>query len=402
MQSIKTTIIVMKYTLRPYQQEASDRAVSFFKERRNYNAVEMLATAAGKSLIIADIASRLEAPVLIFQPSKEILQQNYDKFLSYGYDNASVYSASMGSKEVSDVTFATIGSVKNHPELFTAFKYVIVDECHLVNPTTGMYKTFLEGLQCKVLGLTATPYRLRSYQGFGCMLKFITRSRPRVFSELIYYVQTCDLMDAGYLTKPNYYSVPPPSWNEGNLQLNTSGQDYTDQSVKEEYERVDYYKWLVGIVRRLLKPKSGISRKGILVFTRFIEEAERLTREIPGCAIVTGETPKKEREELLERFKSGEIQVISNVGVLTTGFDYPELDTVVMARPTRSLAQYYQIIGRVLRLRKDGKPKDAWFVDICKNYERFGKVEDMKLVDENGRGKWVIESNGRKLTNVFY
>lgn len=392
----------MTFTLRPYQQEASDRAVAFFRDKRNYNAVEMLATASGKSLIIADIAAKLKEPVLIFQPSKEILQQNFEKYLSYGHNNASVYSASMNSKEVSEVTFATIGSVKNHPELFSSFKHVIVDECHLMNPSMGMYKTFLEGLQCKVLGLTATPYRLQSYQGYGCILKFITRSRPRIFSELIYYVQTCDLMNAGFLTRPNYFSVPPPTWNEGRLQLNSTGQDYTDQSVKDEYERADYYKWLVSIVRRLLNPKSGVPRKGILVFTRFIEEAERLTHEIPGCAIVTGETPKADRDELLRRFKEGDIKVIANVGVLTTGFDYSELDTVVMARPTRSLAQYYQIIGRVLRLRKDGKPKDAWFVDICKNYERFGKVEDMKLFDENGRGKWAIWSNGRKLTNVFF
>lgn len=391
------------YKLRPYQQEASDRAVEFFLDTKaKYNAVEMLSTGSGKSILVADIAARLDAPVLIFQPSKEILEQNYAKYLSYGYNNAAIYSASMGQKEVGEVTFATIGSVKNHPELFSEFKYIIIDECHLLNPKQGMYKTFLDGLQCKVLGLTATPYRLQSYRNYGSIMKFITRSNPKIFSKLIYYVQTCDLMDEGYLAKPNYYSVPPPKWEEGNLKLNSTGLDYTDKSVKQEYERTDYYSWLVSIVKRLLHPKSGVPRKGILVFTRFIDEAERLTREIPNCAIVTGKTSKKERESLLERFKRGEVKVIANVGVLTTGFDYPELDTVVMARPTRSMAQYNQICGRLLRLRPDGKPKEAWYVDICKNYERFGKVEDMKLHDESGNGKWSIWSNGRKLTNVFY
>ena len=92
-----------------------------------------------------------------------------------------------------------------------------------------------------------------------------------------------------------------------------------------------------------MNPKAGGKRKGILVFTRFLKEAERLTMSIPGCAIVSGDTPKKEREHILEAFKAGEIPVVANVGVLTTGFDYPELDTVVMARPTMSLAMWYQI-----------------------------------------------------------
>ena len=95
-----------------------------------------------------------------------------------------------------------------------------------------------------------------------------------------------------------------------------------------------------------MNPKAGGKRKGILVFTRFLKEAERLTMSIPGCVIVSGDTPKKERERILEMFKTGEIPVVANVGVLTTGFDYPELDTVVMARPTMSLAMYYQIVGR--------------------------------------------------------
>lgn len=393
----------MEYTLRPYQKEASDKAVAFFLDKKTKsNALEMLSTAAGKSVIIADIASRLDAPVLIFSPSKEILEQNYFKYLSYGFDNASIYSACLNSKEIGQVTFATIGSVKSHPELFLRFKYILVDECHLCDPKQGMYKNFFDSLKCKILGLTATPYRLQSYRNYGSILKFLTRSNPKIFSNLIYYVQTCDLMDEGYLTKPKYFSVPPPSWKEGNLRLNTTGRDYTDESVKNEYARVDYYAWLVSVVKRLLSPKSGVPRNGILVFTRFVEEAERLTQEIPNCAIVTGETPKKEREEFIARFKCGEIKVLANVGIFTTGFDYPELDTVVMARPTRSMAQYYQILGRVLRLRPDKRPKDAWYVDICKNYERFGKVEDMKLYDENGNGKWVIKSNGRKLTNVIY
>lgn len=389
----------MSYVLRDYQQRASDAAVRFFRDTRSKkNAIMVLPTGAGKSLVISDIASRLEGHTLVFQPSKEILEQNYRKLCSYGVLDCSIYSASFGRKEVNRITFATIGSVKNHPELFLHFRNIIIDECHLVNPKEGMYKDFLSMLRCKVLGLTATPYRLSSSRDFGSMLKFITRTRPCVFSEVIYQVQISTLLNMGYLSKMNYYPMNPVGWNEHNLKVNTTGADYTDRSVIREYERIDFYGFLVSIVRRLMNPKVGGKRKGILVFTRFLKEAERLTMSIPGTAIVSGETPKKERERILEAFKAGEIPVVANVGVLTTGFDYPELDTIVMARPTMSLALWYQIVGRAIRPHPD--KECGWVVDLCGNIKRFGEVKDLRLVD-TGRGKWAVYSRGKQLTNVY-
>ena len=392
-------LIIMAIILRDYQKAASDKAVAFFKDKnKKSNGVMVLPTGAGKSIVIADIAHRLNDYVLIFCPSREILEQNFKKLCSYGILDCSIYSASFNSKEISRITFATIGSVKSHPELFAHFKNIIVDECHLVNPIEGLYKDFFDAVKCKVLGLTATPYRLSSSRDFGSMLKFITRTKPHVFSEVIYHVQVSTLLDMGYLSKVNYYPMNPTGWNELNLKINTTGADYTDKSVQKEYERIDFYSYIVHIVQRLMNPKAGGKRKGILVFTRFLKEAERLTMSIPGCAIVSGDTPKKERERILESFKTGEIPVVANVGVLTTGFDYPELDTVVMARPTMSLAMYYQIVGRCIRPYKG---KTAWFVDLCGNINRFGEVSDLHLKD-TGNGKWAVFSKGRQLTNVRF
>ena len=387
------------YKLRNYQQQASDAAVRYFTDKSRYNALMVLPTGSGKSLVIADIASRLPGHTLVFQPSKEILEQNYRKLCSYGVLDCAVYSASMGQKDINRITFATIGSAANHPELFTHFQHIIIDECHLVNPKQGMYRDFLSQLRCKVLGLTATPYRLSSSQEFGCMLKFITRTRPCIFSRLIYQVQVSTLLDLGYLARLNYYAMNPLGWDERNLRVNTTGGDYTDKSVVREYERIDFYGYLVSIIERLMRPKSGIRRKGILVFTRFLKEAEQLTRSIPGCAIVSGETPKAERERILEAFKRGDIKVVANVGVLTTGFDYPELDTVVMARPTMSLALWYQIVGRCIR--PHASKECGWVVDLCGNVKRFGEVKDLVLRD-TGREKWALFSGQRQLTNVYF
>lgn len=390
----------MTFKLRDYQQQASDKAVVFFNDKlKKTNAIMVLPTGSGKSLIIADIANRLDGHTLVFQPSKEILEQNFKKLCSYGVLDCSIYSASFNSKEISRITFATIGSVKGHPELFAHFKNVIIDECHLVNPKEGMYKDFLSILNCKVLGLTATPYRLSSSQDFGSMLKFITRTKPHIFYDVIYHVQVSTLLDMGFLSKLNYYPMNPVGWNELNLKVNTTGADYTDKSVQREYERIDFYGFLVHVVQRLMNPKEGGKRKGILVFTRFLKEAEQLTYSIPGCAIVSGDTPKATREQILRLFKSGEIPVVANVGVLTTGFDYPELDTIVMARPTMSLAMYYQIVGRAIRPHPS--KESGWIVDLCGNIKRFGEVSDLRLVD-GGNGKWAVFSKGRQLTNVRF
>lgn len=396
------------YKLRDYQQKASDAAVTFFNNKaKKTNAIMVLPTGSGKSLIIADIAARLDGHTLVFQPSKEILEQNFKKLCSYGILDCSIYSASFNSKQINRITFATIGSVRNHPELFTHFKNIIVDECHLVNPKEGMYKDFFEAVKCKILGLTATPYRLSSSRDFGSMLKFITRTKPHVFGEVIYHVQVSTLLDMGYLAKLNYYPMDKElekynggEFKECNLKRNSTGADYTDDSVKEEYERIDFYGFLVFIIQRLLNnQKTGIKRKGILVFTRFLKEAERLTWSIPGCAIVSGDTPKGERERILEAFKAGEVSVVANVGVLVCGFDYPELDTIVLARPTMSLALYYQIVGRAIRPHKN--KETAWIVDLCGNIKRFGKVEDLKLTD-GGNNKWAIWTKDRQLTNVYF
>lgn len=385
----------MIYKLRDYQQQASDKAVSFFQSNTKKNAIMVLPTGSGKSLIIADIANRLTGYTLVFQPSKEILEQNYKKLCSYDVFDCSIYSASFNSKQISRITFATIGSVRNHPELFNHFQNIIIDEAHLVNPKQGMYKTFFQHLNCKILGLTATPYRLASNNS-GSMLRFITRTRPKIFSDVIYQVQIKTLLNQGFLAELQYFQLDV--MDERNLKLNSTGADYTDKSVVQEYERIDFYSFLVSTIQRLLNPHSGRKPNGILVFTRFIKEAERLTYSIPNCAIVSGDTPKKIREDILERFKSGEIKVVANVGVLTTGFDYPELDTIVLARPTMSLALYYQMVGRAIR---PSKGKDGWIVDLCGTYKRFGKVEDLVLKEPKA-GQWQVESNGKQLTNIYY
>jgi len=382
------------YTPYPYQKEAIERAVRFLSGPSKHNAIEVLPTGSGKSLVIAGIAKELEGKTIVFQPTKEILEQNLNKIYSYGV-NATVYSASLNKKELSDLTYATIGSVKNLADTFNDFgiKNIIVDECHYVNPKKGMYKELFEQMKgVKILGLTATPYRLTNDGWGGSILKFITRTRPRVFQKVLYYVQNGDLFRDGYLCPLKYYQFG--DFNRSKLKFNSTGSDYSDDSVQQYFDFISFESEIVHCVKRLIKA----GRNGVLIFTPYIKESEYVVSNVPGAQIVTGETPNNDRAEIITAFRKGQIPAICNVGVLTHGFDYPELDTVVIARPTASLSLYYQMVGRAVR--RHPNKKEAWIIDMCKNTELFGRVEDLRLKDE-GNGKWVIHNGKRQLTNKY-
>lgn len=387
------------YNLRYYQKEASDAAVKLFNGKTDKNGLIIIPTGGGKSLILADIASRLEGPLLVFQPSKEILQQNFAKLQSYGIIDCGCYSASVGRKDINRITFATIGSVMNNMRDFDCFKNIIVDEAHYVNSKAGQYKKFIEAKNRQVVGLTATPYRLDKCAG-GSMLKFLTRTRPRIFSKVIYCCQIGELLSKGFLANLSYYDIT--SIDLRRVRSNSTGADYDEKSLIAEYERSGFYDKLSNTVVKVMQPKSGIPRKGILVFTAFRKESESLVSKLQSlgikAAIVTCDTPKREREDILQRFKKGEIKVVSNCGTLTTGFDYPELDTVILARPTKSLALFYQMVGRAIR---PSEGKIGWVVDMAGNYSRFGNVADLYIARPPGTTRWDVYSRGRQLTSII-
>lgn len=382
-----------KFTLRPYQQEAVDKGLGFLKnENSKGHEFQILPTGSGKSLVIANIAKELAGNVLILQPSKEILEQNHKKLQSYGY-NAAIYSASMNSKRVDHMTFATIGSIIRKTHLFKNFKYLLIDECHGVNAKAGdsMYNQFIQKVEgIKLLGFTATPYRLVSSRDYGSSLNFLNRTRPRIFTNVNYYIQNNVLFDAGYLAKLEYYSFNVIDRNM--LPLNSNGTEFNDKALKAYYRKINLPQVTGYWANRLLD-----KRKNLLVFCSLIEEAQEVARAVPGAVVVTGDTEPSTRASILARFKSGFIKCVINVGVLTTGFDYPELETVLIARSTMSLALYYQIVGRAMRIHP--QKESAYIVDLGGNINFFGKVETMKVC-QTATGLYYISNNGRQLTNI--
>jgi DNA repair protein RadD len=384
----------MNYILRPYQEEAVKAGIDFFNSSSKKNSIIVIPTGGGKSICIASIAKSLNGKVIIFQPSIELLNQNYDKYLSYG-EEAEIYSASAGRKQISNIVFATIGSVINKPELFNEFSYCIVDEAHLISPDENtMYKKFFNSLTLKILGLTATPVRNKRYNFPVPHVKanMLNRMRPRFFTDYLHITQIQELKKNGWFADIDYYNF---DFNESILQINSSGGDFTEHSIDLALKENSVLK---NVHKEYLKIcKEGIV-KHIIIYTDSLKNASRV-RDLIGkdkCGIVTSLMKKEERIETLNKFKNGEIKVVVNCQVLAIGFDFPELDCVMIAKPTMSLGAYYQIIGRVVRPHPN--KKKARVYDFVGNYKKFGKVEDFVIEEKDG--KWMIHNGVKVLTNV--
>lgn len=381
----------MKYTLRPYQAEAVDEAVKGLTKYKKPFVIQA-ATGAGKSLIIAEICHRLDVPILILQPSKEILEQNYQKLLSYDpMIDAGIYSASKGRKEIKKFTFATIGSIYKKPEQFMHFKYVIIDECHGVDPKnlSGMLTTFLKAIGVtSVCGLTATPYRIANkfytdewgglfYTGH---LKMINRiSKTPFFKKISYKIETADLIQQGYLAPIKYFVE---NTDTSKLKVNSTGRDFTDESM----ERFWNDKRLQRIAQAV--EYADKNHKKSLVFCSSLRQARNAMELVKSfgvdAAMVSGTTPMKEREAIIEQFQKGEVMHLFNVSCFTTGFDVPSLEVIILARPTMSLALYYQMIGRGVRLNPEDPNKVLHVYDLAGVVEKFGRIEGIRVQRESG------------------
>lgn len=378
--------------LRDYQEEAIDKALWSINKFDN-NSLIVLPTGAGKSLVIGGIADRLRRDILILQPSKEILEQNMRKLAMYVPESEiGVYSASFKRKDIKKYNFATIQSVYKVPELFNHIDLVLVDECHQVNPknSKGMFTSFLKDIGDPVtIGLTASPFR--NVQGFanvggvltqGTTLKLINRMLPRMWNRISYNINNHELVDRGYLCPLKYF--PRTFVPHANIPLNKSRSDFN----VEEFERL-----LTPYEEQIIVSINGARkhRKAVLVFCSSVSQAERLATTITRSACVSGKTPIQERDQIIEDFRTGKIQVVFNVGVLTTGFDFPELDTIYLIRPTRSLGLYYQMLGRGVRLA-EGK-ESCYVLDYSGTFENLGRIEDIKLVKEK---LWELYAGGEK------
>ena len=386
--------------LRGYQQDASDAAVEWVRRSIEPCLIEAV-TAAGKSHVIADFASRIHAMtgkrILCLAPSAELVTQDREKFLATG-NPASMFSASAGAKCLRHpVVFGSPLTVKNRISRFQdGYAAVVLDEAHGITPTV---RSIIDAMRAgnpnlRVVGLTATPYRL----GDGYIFREWPEgkvngddtARDPYFAKCVYRITGPDLIEQGFLTPPVIGETGAEHYDTSGLALNSRGQFDAD-AVDRAYH--GHGRKTAAIVADVVARSRD--RMGVMLFAATVRHAEEVLASLPPdmSAMITGETPAADRKSIIARFKDRRIKYLVNVAVLTTGFDAPHVDVIAILRKTESVGLLQQIIGRGLRLHPE--KKDCQVIDYAGNIETHCPDGDL-FAPAVTAGKASGDNNGMK------
>jgi len=344
--------------LRPYQQNAHDAAVSWVKKSIDHGLIEA-ETGSGKSHIIAHVSETFykmsEKHVLCTAPSVDLIVQNREKFLATG-NPSSIFSASIETSLRHPVVFGTPLSIKNQLKRFgSKFGLVCIDEAHGITPTI---RHIIDDLRDKndklrVIGLSATPYRL----GSGLIYGMDENDKPSredecrnpYFAKRIFCIGGRELVEQGYLCAPVIGAINADGYKTKNIRVNASTGKFFQADIDQAYE---------GQGRKTSRIMADVventrNSAGVMIFAATVNHAKECLASLPpelsrmiGGDINTG----KGRRKFIEDFKARKFKYNVSVATQTTGVDYPHVDTIVILRPSESVSLIRQILGRGARL----------------------------------------------------
>lgn len=367
--------------LRPYQQKTIDELYQYLASTTG-DPVVVLPTGSGKSVIISALCKNAlgnwpGTEILILTHVKELIDQNY-RSLKTVWPNApaGVYSAGLNRRELHQpITFGGIQSLRGKADQIGHVDLLLIDEAHLVShKDEGTYRKLIEALRIinpslRVIGLTATPYRL----GHG-----IITNGSALFSDIIEPVTIELLVYGGYLTKPISKATEAKLSAEG---VHKRGGEYVE---KELQAAVDVDEKTREVAKEICT--LGANRQAWLVFCAGVHHAYHMRDAIREQGIkaetITGDTPTAERDRIIEDYKSGRVRVLTNANVLTTGFDYPGIDLIALCRPTLSPGLYVQMVGRGMRIA-NGK-ENCLVLDFAGVVAAHGPITNVRPPSKNG------------------
>lgn len=357
--------------LRYYQAAAIESIYDWFGAGKNAPLI-VTPTGSGKSVILAEFVRRActEFPsthILVITHIKELVSQDVAAIRRmWPQGSVGVYSAGLGKRQLKQVTVAGIQSVYNKAAFHGRFDLIIVDEAHLIpHKSDGMYRKLLDACLAanpytKLIGLTATPYRLDSgllHEGDGAL-----------FDGISYEANVADLIEQGYLCRLTAKHGATVDLDG----VKVTGGEYNLGQLGQRMSAMDLVEHHADLIMQ-----RCADRNAWLVFCVTVEHASQisaaLTRRGIACSYVSGEMPNAERDHKIAQFKDGRLRALVNCSILTTGFDHPAIDAVVMLRPTLSPGLYVQMVGRGLRLH-DSK-SDCLVLDFGGNVRRHGFID---------------------------
>jgi DNA repair protein RadD len=367
------------FELRPYQQEAL-AALEKYWSRGGGNPLVVMATATGKSVIIAhlirDVSQRYPAlRVLVVTHTLELVEQDVEHLLTLWPDAPiGINSAGIGQREWgAPIIFAGVQSVWRNAGRLGPRHLVLIDEAHLVpHDGDGMYRSLIAELRAlvppgdmRVAGFSATPFRLDSGR--------LDEGEGKIFDDVVFDYGIGQGIRDGWLSSLTSKAT--------GTEINISGVGRRGgEFIASELERAADDSAAVGAACDEIVAR-GVDRRSWLVFCCGVAHAHHVGDALRmrgiSCRVVTGETPLPERADSIAAFKAGIVRCLVNVNVLTTGFDAPRIDLLAMLRPTLSTGLYVQMVGRGTR-KVDGKV-DCLILDFAGNCRRHGPVDQVDI-----------------------
>lgn len=359
--------------LRPYQKSCIDKITEHFKT--NDKQLIQLPTGAGKTFIFLHYLKYHSVKTLIAVPSIELLEQvvYWGKII---LNDRSVESYKSGKKADVIVTTSHALNFDRQKERFNDFDHLIIDEAHHAQSKT--YRSFINELKhkFKLLGCTATPERNDG------------KSLLEIFGHLTFDMNLLDLIKSGELADLIGTRIMTNIKLDGQVR---KGGDIIQKKLKE----------LDSDSRNKIITKcfeDECKNKKTLIFCVSIDQTIKLANDLKALGyraeFIYGDMNKKQRKEVLERFKSGETQVLTNCQLLTEGFDEPTIEALIIGRPTLSKTLYSQMIGRGVRKTKDK--------DVCYVYELTDNIHDLcnfNVFGTEGQSRDVDYAPGTRLTD---
>lgn len=399
----------MKIVPRDYQSQAVDSLFSYFRTMPG-NPLVAMPTGTGKSICIADFCERFtrayQGPIYVLTHVKELVDQNFDKMMSlWPQAPAGINSAGLGRRDVYvEILFAGIGSIHRTVDKMPAPAIIIIDEAHLVSPSQNtMYRKVIEHFKSRnpflrIIGFTATPWRL----GQG----MLTEGDNAIFTDICFDITGVHsfvrLIQEGYLCP----LVPKRMTSQLDITgVNRTAGDFNLRQLQEAVNKDEVTQ--MALAEAI---EHAGDRNHWLVFSSGLEHAESIGLILDSYdisnVVIHSRMSSADRDEAIRRYKSGEVRAAINYGVLTTGFDFPEIDCIVVLRPTESPVLWVQMLGRGTRplyasgfdlstrqgrldaIRAGGK-ENCLVLDFARNTARLGPINDPRVPRAKGKGTGV-------------
>lgn len=365
------------FTPRQYQQDAVDALFVYFEEHSG-NPILVLPTASGKSLIQAEFIKQAielypKTRFLCLSHVKELLEQNTEKLKCQAPSlDIGLYSAGLKRHDTDNqVIVAGIQSVYKKAHKFGCIDIVMIDECHLLSPvTTTRYQKFITDLKIfnpklKIVGMSATPYRMNH--------GLLTDGKGALFTHIAYDCDLKELIGLGFLCPLSSVSTVRQADTSG---VRLSGGEYIQKDLAKTMNNDELTEAALDEAFKHIG-----NRHSVLVFCTGIDHTIRVRDKIRArgfdCEAVTGKTPATERANTLQRFKTKQLRFVTNANVWTTGMDAPNVDCIIVLRPTKSPGLHVQMLGRGMRIHPD--KNDCLVLDFTDNILVHGPVDQITI-----------------------